>query len=229
MTAEPRPHRRRFRPAGGGPSGPTPGSLADSGPEPDPESVARTIVLRRLTDAPRSRAELAADLSARDVPAAVADRVLDRFTEVGLVDDAAFADAWVRSRHATRGLSRSALRRELRGKGVDDETVAVAVEAIDADAEEAAARALVARRLRSTGGLPREARVRRLVGQLARKGYPGGLAARLVREALDAEAADTEAADTEASDIEASDAEAAHTEAADAEAAGWRPTSTLIP
>ena len=48
---------------------------------------------------------------ARDVPAAVAERVLDRFTEVGLIDDAAFAATWVRSRHATRGLSRSALRR----------------------------------------------------------------------------------------------------------------------
>ena len=124
MAAQPLPHRRRFRPAGGGPTGPTPGSPADAGPEPDPESVARTIVLRRLTDAPRSRAELAADLAARNVPVEVSDRVLDRFTEVGLVDDAAFASEWVRSRHATRGLSRSALRRELRGKGVDDETVA---------------------------------------------------------------------------------------------------------
>jgi regulatory protein len=153
--------------------------------------VARTIVLRRLTDAPRSRAELAADLAARNVPVEVSDRVLDRFTEVGLVDDAAFAEAWVRSRHATRGLSRSALRRELRGKGVDDETVASAVDAIGVDAEEAAARSLDARRLPGTLRLPREARIRRLVGQLARKGYPGGLAVRVVREAL-AEEGDTD-------------------------------------
>ncbi len=191
MAAQPLPHRRRFRPAGGGPTGPTPGSPADAGPEPDPESVARTIVLRRLTDAPRSRAELAADLAARNVPVEVSDRVLDRFTEVGLVDDAAFASEWVRSRHATRGLSRSALRRELRGKGVDDETVATAVDAIGVDDEEAAARALVARRLPGTRRLTREARIRRLVGQLARKGYPGGLAVRVVREAL-AEEGDTD-------------------------------------
>jgi regulatory protein len=108
-----------------------------------------------------------------------------------LVDDAAFASEWVRSRHATRGLSRSALRRELRGKGVDDETVASAVEAIGVDDEEAAARALVARRLPGTRRSPREARIRRLVGQLARKGYPGGLAVRVVREAL-AEEGDTD-------------------------------------
>ena len=74
------------------PAGPTPGSLADAGPEPDPESVARTILLRRLAAAPRTRAQLAADLAARDVPGDAAERVLDRFTEVGLIDDAAFAD-----------------------------------------------------------------------------------------------------------------------------------------
>ena len=97
----------------------------------------------------------------------------------------------MRSRHATRGLSRRALRRELRGKGVDDETVATAVDAIEVDDEEAAARALVARRLPAPAGLTREARIRRLVGMLARKGYPGGLAVRVVREAL-AEEGDTD-------------------------------------
>ncbi len=151
--------------------------------------MARSIVLRKLTVAPRSRAQLAGDLAAREVPDDVAEAVLDRFTEVGLVDDAAFAEVWVRTRHAGRGLSRSALRRELRAKGVEDETIAEAVDTIDDDAEESAARALVARRLASTRGLPVETRLRRLVGQLARKGYPGGLAMRVVRDALAAEAA----------------------------------------
>jgi regulatory protein len=183
---------RRRRAAGGrGPDGPTPGSPADDGPEPDPLSVARTIVLRRLTAAPRSRAQLAGDLAARDVPVEVADAVLDRFTEVGLVDDAAFAEAWVRTRHNGRGLSRRALRQELRAKGVDDATAADALEAVDDDAELDAARALVARRVGATRGLPVDARMRRLVGQLARKGYPSGLALRVVREALDAEGLDT--------------------------------------
>ena len=153
--------------------------------------MARQILLRRLTAAPRTRAELAADLAARDVPADVAEQALDRFTEVGLIDDAAFADAWVRSRHSTRGLSSRALQRELRNKGVDDETVSAAVDAIGVDDEEAAVRALVARRLPGTRRLPREARIRRLVGQLARKGYPGGMAVRMVREAL-AEEGDTD-------------------------------------
>lgn len=175
---------RRFR---GGPDGTTPGSLADSTPDADPESVARGLVLRRLTAAPRSRAQLEADLAARDVPDDVAERVLDRFTEVGLVDDAAFAETWVRSRHAGRGLSRRALGHELRQKGIDDETALAALVAIGPDDDLAAASALVARRLSSTRGLAGEVRLRRLTGMLARKGYPGGLSMQVVRAALAAE------------------------------------------
>lgn len=174
----------------GGADGPTPGSAADATPDADPESVARAIVLRKLTAAPRTRAQLADDLRRRDVPAEVAERVLDRFGEVGLVDDHAFAEGWVRSRHAGRGLSRRALAHELRAKGVADETVAEAVEAVGPDDEAAAAAALVARRLPATRGLPTDRRVRRLAGMLARKGYPSGLAMRVVRDALAGEGAD---------------------------------------
>ena len=193
------PTRRRGRASGAtsgnvvsraGVDGPTPGSPADLTPDADPESVARTIVLRKLTAAPRTRAQLADDLARRDVPAEVADRVLDRFTEVGLVDDAAFAESWVRSRQMDRGLSRRALRHELRAKGVDDDTVSDAVASIDTEDEEAAARSLVDRRLPSTRGLPSDVRVRRLIGMLARKGYSSGLAFTVVRAALAAEAVD---------------------------------------
>jgi len=181
----------RARAARGGADAPPPGSPADHTSEADPESVARGIVLRKLTAAPRTRAQLADDLAARNVPEEVATKVLDRFTDVGLVDDAAFADAWVRSRHAGRGLSRRALAHELRAKGVDDETATKAVNTLDAEDERAAAAALVARRLPSTSGLPREVRVRRLAGLLARKGYSSGLAMAVVREALAAEDRDT--------------------------------------
>ena len=51
----------------------------------------------------------------------------------------------------------------------------------------AAARRLIDRKLESTRGLPPEQRTRRLAGLLARKGYPAGLAFRVIREALEAE------------------------------------------
>jgi regulatory protein len=166
------------------PDGPTPGSSADAVPDANPESVARSIVLRKLTAAPKTRAQLADDLRRRAVPDDVAERVLDRFTEVGLVDDDAFAAGWVRARQATRGLSRRALTHELRHKGVADDVVANAVAAVDDDDERAAAEALVARRLQSMRGLDATVVTRRLVGMLARKGYPSGLALQVVREAL---------------------------------------------
>ena len=160
----------------------------ESGPDADPESVVRAIVLRQLTMAPRSRAQLASKLAQRGAPADVAGRVLDRFEQVGLVDDAAFAQGWVRSRQATKGLSRRALGRELRSKGIDDELARSALDTIGVDDERQAAEQLVARRLRAVRGLPRDKQVARLAGMLARKGYSSGLAMQVVREALDADA-----------------------------------------
>lgn len=170
----------------------------DLGPQADPESVARAIVLGKLTASAKSRRELADALAAKDVPDDVATGVLDRFEQVGLVDDSAFADSWVRSRQAGRGLSRRALSYELRRKGVDDLVIAGSLEQIDADSERETAVHLVARKLPGTRGIDPVKRTRRLVGLLARKGYGPGLAAGVVKEALAAEALATEALATEA-------------------------------
>ncbi len=152
--------------------------------EPEPEDVARAIVLRMLTGAPRSRAQLAAALARRDVPDEVAHRVLDRFTEVGLIDDAEYARMVVRSRHAEKGLARRALAVELRRRGIDEPTAAQALEQVGDDDELAAARALVERKLAATRGLDTQVRMRRTCAALGRRGYPPGLVVRLVREAL---------------------------------------------
>ena len=151
----------------------------------DPESVARGICLRALTGAPKTRQQLADLLIRRGVPEDAAETVLDRFTEVGLIDDAAYARAWVSSRQAGRGLARRALSAELRAKGVDAEVAAEAVQAVDDDDEREAARRLVDRKVGAMRRLDRTTATRRLMGMLARKGYSGGLAAAVVREALD--------------------------------------------
>jgi regulatory protein len=152
--------------------------------EPDPESVARTIALRRLTVAPQTRVQLDDAMRRRGVRDDVRNRVLDRFGEVGLIDDAMFARAWVESRHTGRGLAKRALAFELRRRGVDPSVVDQAVSALPAEQEEQTARALVAAKLASTRTLDPAARTRRLAGMLARKGYPPGLAFRVVRDAL---------------------------------------------
>lgn len=161
-------------------------------PPADPVDLARQICLHQLEYAPRTRAELAGVLRRKGVADEVAEQVLSRFAEVGMIDDALFAQLWVTSRHRGKGLAGRALTSELRRKGVADDTAAEAVGALDPDLELATARSLVDRRLGSTGGLPVDARVRRLAGLLARKGYPAGTAFRVVREALAAEGQDAE-------------------------------------
>jgi regulatory protein len=145
---------------------------------------------------PRTRSELATALAKRGVPEQAAVTVLDRFSEVGLIDDEAFAAAWVESRQRSRGLGRRALAAELRRKGIDDELAAQALATVSTDDEVAAATALVARRLRSMQGLPRDTQTRRLVSMLARKGFGGALSYRVVAEVLDAVVLDAEVLDT---------------------------------
>lgn len=161
-----------------------------AGRGPDAEGAAREICLRMLSASPRTRAQLADALRRKNIPDEVAERVLGRFTDVGLIDDEAFARAWVQSRHAGRGLARRALAQELRRRGVANETVNDAVESLDPAEEEETARALVARKLPSTRSADPAKRMRRLVGMLARKGYSPGLSYRVVKEALAEEGTD---------------------------------------
>jgi regulatory protein len=150
----------------------------------DPTSVARSIGLNLLDAAPRTRAQLAEAMRKRGVPDDAANEVLDRFEEVGLLDDAAFANAWVASRQSGRGLAPRALSNELRQRGVPDALIAEAVGRVDTDDVEATARDLVARRARATAGMPNAVRMRRLIAFLNRKGYSGEMAVRIVREVL---------------------------------------------
>jgi regulatory protein len=154
-----------------------------------PQEAARQICLRLLTAGPRTRAQLAAALRRRRVPDDVAEAVLGRFAEVGLIDDAAFAQAWVETRHHGRGLARRALSAELRQRGVAADEVRAAVGTLGAQDEIATARRLVAKRVAATRGRPLPARVRHLVGVLARKGYTAGLSYQVVREALEQDGA----------------------------------------
>ncbi|MBD0843889.1 recombination regulator RecX [Streptomyces sp. TRM68416] len=189
-----RGRRRRGREAPFGEDGGASASSRAEKEEPpaDPVERARAICLRLLTGTPRTRKQLADALRKREIPDEAAEEVLSRFEEVGLINDSAFADAWVESRHHGRGLARRALARELRTKGVDSSLIDAAVGQLDSEQEEETARELVARKLRATRGLDRDRRIRRLAGMLARKGYPEGMALRVVRQALESEGEDAE-------------------------------------
>ncbi|MFY1627322.1 regulatory protein RecX [Micromonospora sp. WMMD723] len=179
----PRPRRGRRGRADEDASGPVEPTVRDEG------EVAREICLRQLAVRPRTRAELAGALAKKGISDEVSAQVLDRYDEVGIIDDAAFARAWVSSRHNGRGLARRALANELRQRGVDGEVASEALGELDEETEAQTARALVDRKLRTARGEP-DAVFRRLVGMLARKGYPPGVAIRAVKDALAAQSAE---------------------------------------
>ncbi|MFD6142482.1 regulatory protein RecX [Promicromonospora sp. NPDC060271] len=153
---------------------------------------ARETVLKILTAAQKSRRELEQSLARKGYPEDVVVQVLDRFDEVGLVDDATYAETIVRTRHAERGLARRGIAAELRRRGIDEDTAIEALDQLDSDDERAAGARLATKLVTRTRGLDREVRVRRAVGSLARKGYAPGLAFELVRDALAAEGEDTD-------------------------------------
>ncbi len=150
-------------------------------------SFAREIVMRRLAERAHSRHDLAQALVKRRVPDDVVEVTLDKFAAAGLIDDEQFARSWVQGRQRGKGLARRAIAMELRRKGIDDEIAREVLEDIDPADERQAAHRLVQSKLRSMSGLEQQTQIRRLVGMLARKGYPPGLSFDVVRAELDAE------------------------------------------
>ena len=164
----------------------------------DPEARARGLLLDSLSRSARTRGQLSEMLERKGVSEEVAEAALDRFTELGLVDDAAYAEAFTRSRHEHKGLGSRAIAYELRRRSVPDELVQEAVSVLDSEQEQHTASRLAAERQARMRGLPREVQARRLAGFLARKGYGGEMVGRAVREALaNAAAADEAEADAE--------------------------------
>lgn len=155
------------------------GESADTSADPAKrEEQARALCLRLLTVRARTRSELEEQLTKRGYPGDVSTAVLNRLGEVGLVDDADFAEQWVRSRRVNAGKGKRALVAELRNKGIDDEVIDAAVADIDAGAERLRAQELVRNKLRReplADGDDQKV-MRRLVGMLARRGYGQGLA-----------------------------------------------------
>lgn len=147
------------------------------------------MCLRLLTARARTRAELAGQLAKRGYPDDVSARVLDRLTDVGLVDDAGFAEQWVHSRRANAGKGKRALAAELHTKGVDNDVITSVLGGINPAAERGRAEQLVRARLRRENlGDADDAPVsRRMVAMLARRGFGQTMAYEVVSAELAAE------------------------------------------
>lgn len=139
----------------------------------------------------RSRHELRERLVALElVPDnSIVDEVLDDLTRSKLIDDANFAEEWVRVRHERRGKSRRVLDKELRDKGVAQSLRQAALEQVDDEDEEAVARRLAEKKARSIKNIPedyaeRDKMLRRILGVLARRGFSQSMSMRIARAAL---------------------------------------------
>jgi regulatory protein len=146
--------------------------------------VAKQVLLRRLSHAPRTRKELAKDLKDKDISDEVANVALDRFEEVGLINDQALASNYVSSQHERKGLGKNALRQQLRAKGVSDDVALEAISQISDDQEFQAAFALACKKIRSLQRDDAKTQLRKIVGVLARKGYSSNLAFRVAKEVI---------------------------------------------
>ncbi|WP_216208133.1 regulatory protein RecX [Amycolatopsis aidingensis] len=156
---------------------------AELSPE-DAWRKAKEVCFDLLAIRSRTKDELRHALRRKGFDEETRETLLGKLDSSGLVDDAAFAESWVRSRHANQGLARSALVAELKRKGVEDEIAVQAASEVDRDSEEERARELVRKRLRVLGNVDEQTAIRRLLGALARKGYPQGLSYAVVREEL---------------------------------------------
>jgi regulatory protein len=163
--------------------------MPDSVAADDARSVARAIVLRQLSASSKTRSELESALRRRGVPAEAASDVLDRFTELGLVDDSAYAQAWVRSRHDRKGHGPRLLRAQLVRRGVAPDVIEDALAALTRDDDRDAVIRLVRARLPRTEGLDPRVRRQRLLAFVMRRGHDYPVAAEVVDEVL-GEAAD---------------------------------------
>ncbi|MEI8080362.1 MAG: regulatory protein RecX, partial [Actinomycetes bacterium] len=153
-------------------------------PDPPTREQAREYLLNSLNYAPRTRQQLDDLLAKRNTPPDIAKALLDRFEEVGLINDGEFAQAWVRYRHASKGLSRRALARELSLKGVSQADIEAALEQVDAQDERDAAFALAERKVRALARFDAAAQQRKLVAMLMRRGHAPGVASDVAREVV---------------------------------------------
>lgn len=129
--------------------------------------------LRYLSYRARSTEEVRRYLARKEVPAEVAERVIERLQRARLLDDAAFARQWVENRETFRPRSKFALRMELREKGVPSRMIEAATEGLD---EEASARRAADRKAQQLARYDEDTFRKRLLGYLARRGFGYGIA-----------------------------------------------------
>jgi regulatory protein len=150
----------------------------------DPEVVLNAAA-RFLEARSRSVDEVRRHLGRAGYRSHLVEGAIARLVDLGMLDDATFARAWVESRDRARPRGTIALRRELRLKGIDTQLIenvlGARAESSD-DADEAAAVRLLERHRRTLDRIadPRSRR-QRAYALLARNGFDPEICGRVAR------------------------------------------------
>ena len=156
--------------------------------EADPYTRAKTIVYNQLAYSAKTRGQLRKKLQSEGFEAELIEPLLDKFEAAKLIDDAEYAETFVRQKSRTKKLSRAALRRELAERGVRGEEAENALAQRTDEQEREDAAELVRKKLRPDMGFSDRAEkdkvTRRLLGMLARRGYSSSISMSVIREEL---------------------------------------------
>ena len=147
------------------------------------EEQARNILLKLLERGPKSASELASALEKHDIPKEIAAQVIQRFSEVQLIDDQAVAEQVVSASRRTKGLARSMVKRKLADKGLDQQVIDEVAAGITDEDELKVATELAIKRLGQLSHFDSETQKRRLVGFLQRRGFSSSIVFEAIREA----------------------------------------------
>lgn len=146
-------------------------------------AAAEEMLLRKLRRKALSVSEARLILRGEELNGADAEDIIDDCLRRGYLDDRVLAELLVRAGVERRAQGRAALARSLAQRGLDREVIDEALaELPDDDAE----RALEYARTKARGmtRLDLDTAVRRLVGQLARRGFGGSVAMQAAKQAL---------------------------------------------
>ena len=147
------------------------------------EEDVRKALLKLLERSSKSSGQLRTLLLEKEFPVQLVDQMIERFIEVGLIDDLALAKDFTEVAVARKSKAKSVIARELRAKHFPQEAIDAAIAEIDSESELEAAKKLAETRFRQLLKLEPEVRTRRLSSYLMRKGYSSSVVWAAVRHA----------------------------------------------
>ena len=143
--------------------------------------------MKYLTLKDRTVSEVQSYLDGKEFGEADVDATVERLKELGLLNDTRYAQRFVETRLSTKPVSRRRLREQMKGHGLSDADIEAALDSLDAESEEANAKAVALKFVRQFRTLDPEKRRERVLSRMIARGYAYDTARKAYETALSAE------------------------------------------